>query len=122
MEYIIVAVLSFVAGWKISQTWHLFTFRSILEDLKISNSDIKRLAAEKGLELEEAEQDENANLPILEVRVEQQPEGLFAYRKADSLFLARGKDREALMQNLVHNLTNVRVVVAKEDGADLINP
>jgi hypothetical protein len=122
MEYIIVAVLSFVAGWKISQTWHLFTFRSILEDLKISNSDLKRLAAEKGLELEEAEQDENANLPILEVRVEQQPEGLFAYRKADSLFLAMGKDREALMQNLVHNLTNVRVVVAKEDGADLINP
>jgi len=122
MEYIIVAVLSFVAGWKISQTWHLFTFRSILEDLKISNSDIKRLAAEKGLELEEAEQDENANLPILEVRVEQQPEGLFAYRKADSLFLAMGKEREALMQNLVHNLTNVRVVVAKEDGADLINP
>jgi hypothetical protein len=122
MEYIIVAVLSFVAGWKISQTWHLFTFRSILEDLKISNSDIKRLAAEKGLELEEAEQDENANLPILEVRVEQQPEGLFAYRKADSLFLDMGKEREALMQNLVHNLTNVRVVVAKEDGADLINP
>jgi len=26
-----------------------------------------------------------------------------------------------LMENLVHNLTNVRVVVAKEDGADFIS-
>jgi hypothetical protein len=70
----------------------------------------------------DAEQDENANLPVLEVRVEQQPEGLFAYRKDNDLFIAMGQDHTQLMENLIDNLNNVRVIIAKEDGADLIYP
>jgi hypothetical protein len=83
------------------------------------------VAQEAGISMEEITEEkaeEDSNLPILEVRVEQQPEGLFAYRKDNNLFLAMGKDRQALMDNLVNNLSNVRVVVAKEDGAELISP
>jgi hypothetical protein len=123
MELLIITVVSFAVGWKVSQIWHLFTFKQILQDLKVSNTDLKNLARSQGMELEEdSAKEEDPNLPVLEVRVEQHPEGLFAYRKADGFFLAQGKDREKLMENLVNNLTNVRVVVAKEDGADLISP
>ena len=122
MEYFIIAVVSFVVGWKLSQTWHLFTFRSILEDLNVSNTDLKRLAEQKGIEIDTKENNTESDLPILEVRVEKTDLGLFAYRKDNSLYLARGQDREELMANLVNNLTNVRVVVAKEDGAELISP
>ena len=108
-------------GWKASEAWYLYTFRQILEDLNIKNTDLRRLAESKGIELVEPKE-EGDDLPVLEVRVEQQPEGLFAYRKDNNLFLAMGKDRTMLMENLVNNLTNVRVVVAKEDGADLISP
>ena len=122
IDFIFIAAISFAIGWKASQIWHLFTFKQILQDLKVSTTDLKKLAKEQGLELEDAQEDPNDDLPVLEVRVEQHPEGLFAYRKADSFFLARGQDREELMQNLVNNLSNVRVVVAKEDGADFISP
>ena len=95
-----------------------------MEDLNIKNTDLRKLAEAKGVDLSEvpAEDDLGSDLPILEVRIEQHPEGLFAYRKMDDSFIAQGKDREGLMENLVNNLTNVRVVVYKEDGADLINP
>ena len=106
-------------GFKVGEAWYLYTFRQILEDLNIKNSDVRQLAESKGIELEQPK-DEHSDLPILEVRIEQHPEGLFAYRKDDDGFIAQGTDRNGLMEALVNNLTNVRVVVAKEDGADLI--
>lgn len=116
-------IMALYLGFKAGEAWYLLTFRQILEDLNIKNSDLRKLAQDKGLELTAVpEEDENADLPVLEVRIEQHPEGLFAYRKVDDSFIAQGRDRTTLMENLVNNLTNVRVTVAKEDGADLISP
>jgi hypothetical protein len=117
-------IMALYLGFKAGEAWYLYTFRQILEDLNIKNSDLRKLAESKGIALSEvpAEEDENADLPVLEIRIEQHPEGLFAYRKVDDSFIAQGKDREGLMENLVNNLNNVRVIVAKEDGADLISP
>ena len=124
MDLVILSVvMALYIGFKVGEAWYLYTFRQILEDLNIKNADLRRLAESKGIEMTEiAEDDENSDLPVLEVRIEKHPEGLFAYRKADNTFIAQGKDREALMENLVSNLNNVRVIVAKEDGGDLITP
>ena len=122
METLLIIVVSLVIGWKASQYWHLMSFHAILKDLKISEDQLRKVAEEQGIEIEEEESDPHSDLPELEVCIEQHPEGLFAYRKADSFFIAQGKDREELMANLVNNLNNVRVVVAKEDGAELITP
>jgi hypothetical protein len=124
MEIIVVVVMAFVIGWKLSQAWHLLGFRKILEALKISNRDLDRLAKDAGIDLaqEPPKPQVDSDMPTLEVRIEQTDLGLFAYRKDNSLYLARGEDREELMRNLVNNLTNVRVIVSKEDGADLISP
>ena len=121
---ILCIIMALYIGFKAGEAWYLYTFRQILEDLNIKNSDLRKLAEAKGVDLSEvpAEDDLGSDLPILEVRVEQHPEGLFAYRKVDDTFIAQGKDRDTLMENLVNNLTNVRVVVYKDDGADLINP
>lgn len=122
IETLILVGMSFWFGWKASQLWHLFTFKQILQDLKVSDRALHKLAKEQGIDIDTSAKDEDSNLPVLEVRIEQQPEGLFAYRKDNNLFLAMGRDRDSLMENLVHNLNNVRVVIAKEDGADLISP
>jgi hypothetical protein len=122
---ILCIIMALYIGFKAGEAWYLYTFRQILEDLNIKQSDLRKLAEDKGVDLSEvpAEEDDlGSDLPILEVRVEQHPEGLFAYRKMDDSFIAQGKDRDTLMENLVNNLTNVRVVVYKDDGADLINP
>jgi hypothetical protein len=128
MDLLILFVLVAAVSWKASQIWHVMAFKKLLEDLGISDSQLRKLAQDHGIiemseESQTAEDDDpNSDLPILEVRIEQHPEGLFAYRKVDDSFIAQGKDREGLMENLVNNLTNVRVIVHKEDGADLINP
>ena len=110
-------------GFKVGEAWYLFTFRKMLEDLNIKQSDLRKLAKQQGIDLsEEPEEDPNSDLPVLEVRVEKNELGLFAYRKDNSLFLARGADRQELMANLIANLNNVRVIVRKEDGGDYISP
>jgi hypothetical protein len=119
MELLIVIVAVAVISWKASQLWHLMAFKKMLEDLNIGNAQLLKVAEDNGIDVSEL--DPNNELPELEVRIEQHPEGLFAYRKADDSFIAQGADREKLMENLVNNLTNVRVIVAKEDGADLIS-
>jgi len=113
--------IAFWVGWKISELWQMVTFKELLSDLGVKQQDLEKIKDQ----LEQADtdtEDENSHLPILEVRVEQHPEGLFAYRKVDDSFIAQGRDREGLMENLVNNLNNVRVIVHKEDGADFINP
>jgi hypothetical protein len=113
--------IAFWVGWKISELWQMVTFKELLSDLGVKQQDLEKIKDQ----LEQADtdpEDKNSHLPILEVRVEQHPEGLFAYRKVDDSFIAQGKDREGLMENLVNNLNNVRVIVHKEDGADFINP
>ena len=113
--------IAFWVGWKISELWQMVTFKELLSDLGVKQQDLEKIKDQ----LEQADtdpEDENSHLPILEVRIEQHPEGLFAYRKVDDSFIAQGKDREGLMENLVNNLNNVKVIVHKEDGADFINP
>ena len=122
IEFLIVFAVGFWLGSVVRGAWMALSFREILKDLGITEQQLRALAEKNEIQLPEIKSDdEKSQLPVLEVRVEQTDLGLFAYRKRDSLFLARGKDREELMKNLVNNLTNVRVVIAKEDGAELIS-
>lgn len=57
---------------------------------------------------------------VVDVKLEQQGTQIFAYRKSDDQFLAQGTDAESLIERLNQNLTPCKVVVAKEDGADLL--
>jgi hypothetical protein len=115
--------MSLYIGFKVGEAWYVRIISELLKDLNVTNTQLRKVLQDKGMDLVEAGTDEDeSDLPVLEVRIEQHPEGLFAYRKADNSFLAQGQDRETLMQALVDNLSNVRVIVAKEDGADLISP
>ena len=99
---ILCIVMALYIGFKVGEAWYLYTFRQILEDLNIKQSDLRKLAENKGINLSEVpkeEEDPNSDLPVLEVRVEKTDLGLFAYRKDNSLFLARGADRQELMDN-----------------------
>lgn len=122
METLIYIALAFWLGWKACEIWSAYVFKEILKDLGVTQDQLTASIKDKEQRLGINEPEEDTAPPELEVRVEQHPEGLFAYRKRDGFFLARGSDREELMANLVHNLNNVRVTVHKEDGAELIAP
>lgn len=109
--------LGFLLGKAAADTYNQMVFREILKDLGITEQQMQDLAKKNGISVLKPTEPE---LPILEVRLEKIGSVIYAYRKSDDQFLGQGTDRDALVQRLTDNLNNVRVIISKEDGADLI--
>ena len=112
-------MLGWAIGSAVTRAWLLWTFRELLKDLGITTDQLQTLARKNGLEIAELEE-KSQELPTLEVRIEQHQGVLYAYRKDDDHFLGQGPDREQLIDRLKENLTNVRLIIREEDGAELI--
>jgi hypothetical protein len=100
---------------------HLDGFRQLLRALKVTEEDLLRAmikiqSGEWQLEEPEGTKDET----VVDVKLEQVGTAIYAYRKSDDQFLAQGSDADSLIARLNQNLTPCKVVVAKEDGADLL--
>ena len=121
IELFIAALVGILVGWQASKKVHLDGFRQLLKALKITEQDLLRAmikiqSAEWQLEDPEGSKDD----AIVDVKLEQQGTEIFAYRKSDDMFLAQGSNADSLIERLNQNLTPCRVVVAQEDGADLL--
>lgn len=117
MEFMIAFALGWFLGSLVTRVWLHWTFREILRDLGVTENQLRDLAVKSTAPLDK---DQDSELPVMEVKIEQHQGTLYAFRKDTDQFLAQGTDRDALIQRLTENLSNVRVVVAREDGADLI--
>lgn len=115
MEYIVMLIVGAIIGFKISSALNIMTIRRILDDLNVSEQDLRRLAEKQGIELPPPDE---PKLEEIEIRIEEHEGTLYAYRMDTDQFLGQGPDREGLIQRLTENLTNVRLIVAKEQGAD----
>ena len=120
-ELIIVGLLGIFIGWRAASHVHLDGFRQLLKALKITEQDLLRAmikiqSREWQLEDPEGTKDET----IVDVKLEQQGTEIYAYRKSDNQFLAQGSNADSLIERLNQNLTPCKVVVAQEDGADLL--
>ena len=120
-ELIIAAVVGIFIGWQAAKQVHLDGFRQLLRALKVTEDDLLRAmikiqSREWQLEDPEGTKDET----VVDVKLEQVGTAIYAYRKSDDQFLAQGIDADSLIARLNENLTPCRVVVAQEDGADLL--
>jgi hypothetical protein len=120
-ELIIATVVGIFIGWQASKRVHLQGFRDLLRALKVTEQDLLRAmirvqSGEWQLEDPEGTKDET----VVDVKLEQVGTAIYAYRKSDDQFLAQGTDADSLIARLNQNLTPCKVVVAKEDGADLL--
>jgi hypothetical protein len=120
-ELIIATLLGIFIGWQASKRVHLQGFRELLRALKVTEEDLLRAmikiqSAEWQLEEAEGAKDHT----VVDVKLEQQGTEIFAYRKSDNQFLAQGSNADSLIARLNENLTPCKVVVAQEDGADLL--
>ena len=121
IELILAALVGILVGWQASKRVHLDGFRQLLKALKVTEQDLLRAmikiqSAEWQLDDHEGSKDDT----IVDVKLEQQGTEIFAYRKSDDMFLAQGSNADSLIERLNQNLTPCRVVVAQEDGADLL--
>ena len=120
-ELIIAGLLGILIGWQAAKRVHLQGFRELLRALKVTEQDLLRAmikiqSGEWQLEEPEGTKDET----VVDVKLEQVGTAIYAYRKSDDQFLAQGSDADSLIARLNQNLTPCKVVVAQEDGADLL--
>ena len=121
IELIIVGILGIIVGWHSAKTVHLDGFRQLLKALKVTEADLLRAMIKIQSREWQLEDTEGSKDPtVVDVKLEQQGTQIFAYRKSDDQFLAQGTDADSLIERLNQNLTPCRVVVAQEDGADLL--
>jgi hypothetical protein len=126
MELLIAVLIAFAFGWYAGSwvTTHLLalSFRQILNDLGVKNSQLRQLAENVGLELPDVNENtaDGVTLVPLEVTIEQHQGVLYAYRKDTKQFLGQGTDREGLIDSISKRMTDVRLIIDQQDGADLL--
>ncbi len=121
-------VIGFAWGWRTASRVHMQGFSHILKSLNISNAElirsIRRTAGPELLEqLDLIEQRSNSMIPdeeIVEVKLEQHGEQLYAFRKDNDQFLGQGADRDSLIARLNQTMKPCRVNISREDGAELL--
>ena len=121
IELILAALVGILVGWQASKRVHLDGFRQLLKALKVTEQDLLRAMIKiqsKEWQLDEPEGAKDET--VVDVKLEQVGTAIYAYRKSDDQFLAQGIDADSLIARLNENLTPCRVVVAQEDGADLL--
>ena len=124
IEFLIVFALGCWIGSWVRGTWMALSFREILRDLGVTESQLRRLAEKNDIKIPTENPRDSITGEItvtpIEIKIEQVGDVLYAYRLDNDKFLGQGTDREALIQRLTENLTNVRLIVAEEHGAGLI--
>ena len=100
------------------------SFREILRDLGVTEQQLRRLAEKNDIKIPTENPRDSITGEVtvtpIEIKIEEQQGMLYAYRLDNDQFLGQGTDREALIQRLTENLTNVRLIVAEEHGAGFI--
>jgi hypothetical protein len=123
MEYFIELAIMFVLGWyiggKLTAALHIKMFKMILEDLKISNTDLINVARRSGADWMSPEQEakldelETAGLEKIEIKVEKHGEMLYAFRNDNDQFIGQGTSREDLIKAMAERLRNVHCTVVE---------
>jgi hypothetical protein len=110
------AFVGFWFGSKITATLHRAAAQFLLEALKITPDQIKKIQEDMERQLQAGPPDRN----ILDVRLEQHQGVIFAYRCDDESFLGQGTNRDDLLKSLMHRLSGCTVRIKEDQGADLL--
>ena len=120
LELVIVFIIGAIIGSRLTHDIMMSATKRLLQDLGIKERDLRRFAEQQGITLPDTPQDAADELTVVEITLEQQGNQIFAYRKDDSTFLGQGHDKESLITAIAHRMKDVRLVIAEEDGADLL--
>jgi len=117
MDYLIVAVAAFYIGWKLSEKLMWFTFGKMMREAGINNKHLDQFINHWAPSIQKELATEQ---PQIEVRLEQHDHVLFAYRKDNQEFLGQGANQDELFRNIGKRFHDIKFVIRKDDGADLL--
>lgn len=113
LTYILIFVAGFYVGYKLNDYFTRMAVHSMLEDMGITPEQMKEIERKAIAAAAAAEDD----LPVVEIRIEEHSGVLYAFRKDNDEFLGQGVTKEALIDRLGEKLRQVKLMIAKEDGA-----
>ena len=114
LDWITLAVffgLGFWAGDKWATAIHLHSFKLILSELNVKNSDLIKVGLANGLDLAKLDEQGEPQLDQIQIKVEKHGEMLYAFRNDNDQFLGQGTSREDLIKAMAERLPNVRCEV-----------
>jgi hypothetical protein len=116
---LLIFVLGFLVGWRLSALFNRMATFSILRDLGITEQQLKQQMKKYEGQLDD-DPDSGSEEPLtdIEITLEQHQGQIYAFRKDTDAFLGQGKDRDSLIEDLKSKMNNVRLVVV--EGNDLI--
>lgn len=126
METLLYIILGFISGFylgKILMRVRLtLAFIVMLKDLKISEQDLRDLQNKlKGeLDPENSSEESSSELPVINIKIEQHSNTLYAFRKDTDEFLGQGATPEDLIRRLGDKVQNARLLVSREDGGEFM--
>lgn len=125
METLLYIVLGFIVGFylgKIMMRVHLtLAFLSMLKDLKVSEQDLRDLQTRlRANDFEAEDTAESTDLPVINIKIEQHSNTLYAFRKDTDEFLGQGSTQEDLVRRLGEKIKNARLIISREDGGEFM--
>jgi hypothetical protein len=124
METLILVICAFIVGWKASEFIHVISFKKILEDLKVSEKDLRKLHSQLAEQLGDSEDAEKAQpdaKTIVDIKVEQHQGQLYAFEVDKDTFIAQGQNGDELLNRILEKYpVNYRVICDRTNGGDLI--
>ena len=116
MELLIWTAITFALGYMIGGWSAIKTFSRILQKLGVSDQQLRRLNEQQQAEREHSQDDR-----VVNIKIEQIGESLYAYTVDTDTFLAQGSTAEDLVRGILQRLpTGSRVICSRDQGGNLI--
>lgn len=122
MEYVLCIGLGFWIGYKIAEAITFYALKKMLDELGITRTQLDQLATRLGITVPSNSEDSSADseLPIVPIKIEQQGDMMYVFRKDTDQFLGQAATQEELILRLGEKMRNVKLTVAREDGGELM--
>jgi hypothetical protein len=122
MDDTLLGLLIFAAGmylgYKLNELMMVWVFRKMLDDAGITPNQLDQFADHWRAKL--GTEDDSVELDNVEIKIEQHHDQLYAFHVGSNEFIAQGKTKEDLLTAIEKRMTNVKLIISKENGAELV--
>ena len=118
--YVLIFAAGAFCGYKLNEMLMVHIFAKMMEDAGITDSQLNKFTDHWKTKLGTDAEDESVTLEDVEVKIEQHNDQLYAFRVENDEFIAQGKNKEELLTAIEKRMTNVKLIISPEHGAELV--
>ena len=119
LQYLIVFACGAYIGYKVNELLMAHIFRKMLDDAGITTNQLNQFSDHWKAKLGQ-EEDDSVTLEIVEVKIEKVNDQLFAFHVGSDELIAQGRTKEDLLAAIEKRMTNVKLVISQEHGAEFV--